>query len=227
MARRSLLLGGGLACLSAAWTGACTVELETRVEGSGVLVHETREVPDFVQLSVVGDLAVRYEPAPVCLVVVSGDDNLVGLVLTEVDPSNGRLELRVVDGYSLVPTPTVEVHAPALDTVMLQGSGRADLTGLAGGSFELSTTGSGDVRATGRVDDLRLRVVGSGDVDLSQLEVERAQVETIGSGDVVVTRSRSVIVRAVGSGDVFVDAAAQIDRRAVGSGRIVEQHPGE
>ena len=210
-----------------AWSGAallgaalgCTLEVDATVLGSGLSVSEPRTVPEFGSIVVGDDLdvVVKYGSSP--LILLHGDDNLLPMVVTDV--RGDRLVVEVREGYQLDPPPRIEIHSPRLTSIAYQGAGTARVLGLEGEGVELVLTGSGSLEAAGRMRAVRVRAVGSGAVDLSQLEVDEADVDSIGSGDVAVRALRLVTVRSVGSGEVEVAGGARIDEKAIGSGRVV------
>lgn len=94
-------------------------------------------------------------------------------------------------------------------TIDLDGSG--DILGEAvqvSGKTTIALAGSGDVRIAGRSDVIEVDLVGSGDVDASELETRDCDVQVIGSGDVGVNCNGSMRSRAMGSGDVHNTGSA-------------------
>jgi hypothetical protein len=82
---------------------------------------------------------------------------------------------------------------------------------------------SGSATADGKVDTLKVQVMGSGHVNLGRLLARRVEVTIAGSGDVAVAPSDELKVTIMGSGDVHLTTRpAQIERHIMGSGRIIE-----
>ena len=208
----SLAAVGGLAA-------GCTLSFTTVGEGAGVPISELRTVGAFRGLRVEGGLEVTVQAGETHpLVTVHGDDNLLVHVLVEVRGES--LFVAVERGYRLNPAPRVEVHAPRLEFLKQLGSGSITVRGIEGPRFELSTAGSGEVFATGRVGRLDVDQIGSGDVNLFDLVAEEVQIDSTGSGDAEVCARRRLEVSLVGSGDVVYAGRPQLSRKTVGSGDV-------
>ncbi len=103
----------------------------------------------------------------------------------------------------------------------VHGSGDGLVDDLTAERFKLSIHGSGDFEAEGSVQDLRVRVNGSGDVDLRDVTAQDARVRVSGSGEVKVTPVESLDASVAGSGDIFYYGSPNsIDTRSSGSGDI-------
>ena len=169
--------------------------------GSGVKLVDTRDVRDFDEIDVLGATDVRVRVGEQTRIVVSGDDNLIDHVLTEVD---GRtLEVRMENGsYNMKKPLVVTIYTPGLDALTIKGSGDAFLSGLDEDELRLSVMGSGDVEAEGMVEHLIARVKGSGDMSLKELRARHADVSVKGSGDITLYASESLDASVMGSGDI-------------------------
>jgi hypothetical protein len=219
--------------------------LAAATEGSGRAATESRAPGAFDAIAVAGSIDVRVRPSATPAVRVTADDNLVGLVETEVeDGAHGRtLRIALRRGERVRPrTPIrVVVDAVTLRAVALSGSGDlalerfetpalalsisgagdAVLRDLHTGALSVRIAGSGDVRAGGRADEATLSIAGSGDADLSALSAGTVEVSIAGSGDADVTAERSLKVRIAGSGDVrYGGGATEVRSSVVGSGSV-------
>lgn len=189
------------------------------IEGSGVSKTESRTVTEFHRIVVEGsaDLSVRVgEPTSLS---VTGDDNLVDFVTTEV--REGSLVLGMKPGsYSTRMGVRVAITVPSLDALSIRGSSDADLSGLSGESFSAEIRGSGDVRASGKVDRLDAGISGSGDLHLVGLEARAANVGISGSGDVEVWATETLVASVSGSGDVTYTGEPKVTKSVAGSGSV-------
>ncbi|MEO8589074.1 MAG: DUF2807 domain-containing protein [Flavobacteriales bacterium] len=88
-------------------------------------------------------------------------------------------------------------------SIALDGSG--DIVGErleVSGKTKINVAGSGDMRIAGRTDQIDVKVVGSGDVDASELEARACDAQVVGSGSVNVNCNGSFSGHATGSGAV-------------------------
>lgn len=189
------------------------------VVGSGVLASESREVAEFRAVRGSGsvDLVVRVGAGRA--VLVRGDDNLIERIETVVE--DGELRVRVRSGGYRTRQPlVVEISTPSLDELSLSGSGDAVISGLAGGAFSIHVSGSGDVRASGSLDELVVSLSGSGDVELTDLAARRASVALSGSGDARIHATEELTAAISGSGDVSYRGSPKVRKVVSGSGDV-------
>ncbi|MCC6438092.1 MAG: DUF2807 domain-containing protein [Acidimicrobiales bacterium] len=190
------------------------------VVGSGVLVTEDRALSGFRVVELRGFAVVHIARGDHDSVQVRADDNVAPLVTTEV--RDGTLLVGFVAGTSLRnATVEVTVTAAALDTVRAGGSGRLDVSGLAGAPFALELSGSGDAVVTGSATDATLSVDGSGELDASGLVAERAVVRVAGSGEAAVQATAALDAAVSGSGEIsYRGTPATLTTAVSGSGEI-------
>ena len=192
------------------------------IQGSGVSKTDTRTVEDYrrVQVNCGADVAVTVGSA--ASLSVTGDDNLLQCLVTEV--RNGVLVVEMKSGsYSPKVAMKLAATVPALDGVDIRGSSDIDVTGVGGDRFTVSIAGSGDVRAKGKVGAVSVKVTGSGDVKLAELEARDVTVEISGSGNADVWATESLAASVAGSGDVvYRGDPPRITKSVAGSGSIVK-----
>ena len=165
-------------------------------------------MPSGIKVTVGGERTVRVET----------DDNLMAIILTELKGES--LVIRSTKGYSTQVGVSVFVTVPSLDGIEIQGSGDARVDGVAGGTFKVKVVGSGDIVATGVVDELDLSIVGSGDADLGGLQARSGRVSVMGSGDADVHVTEKLDVSIMGSGDVSYRGDPDLTKDIAGSGDV-------
>lgn len=189
------------------------------VRGSGASATDDRALATFDRIEVGGafDVDVRVGGSPGA--VVTGDDNLVPLVETEV---RGRT-LHIRSDRRLRPTAglRVEVTAPALDALAVSGASEVSATGVRSSAFQASVSGSGELVADGAFGELSCSVSGSGELTLrGSAETVDASVSGSGEIDLLSVPARKVAVTVSGSGDVGVHATERLEARVSGSGDV-------
>jgi len=207
----------------------------------GVAREMTYEVGEFHEVSTVG---------PQEVIITSGDNFSIrsegppqALAGLEVMAVNGRLTIQPKDGRSFrrpMPSTTLHITMPRLETVSLAGSGNVSVDRIEGDHFKASIAGSGelaiaalqvdsadfsiagagDVRVAGAVRESRVSILGSGDVNALALRSETANVSIAGSGDVSLTVNNDARVAVMGSGDVEISGPAQCSVTRLGGGEV-------
>ncbi len=207
------------------------------LDGSGRVVTVSRTATGFDRVAVGGSFDVDVTVGNAYSVRITGDDNLLPYVRTEV---RGRT-LEIESSRNLDPTTTlrVAVSTPALVSLASSGSSDVRASGVRANAFDASVSGSSDLAAAGDFGDLdasvsgsgsvRLQgtagavnatVSGSGDLDLAQVAARSARVRVSGSGDAVVHASEALSASVSGSGDVRYLGAPRVESSVSGSGTV-------
>jgi len=193
------------------------------VSGNGNVRDENRDIADIREVRTSGSIDVEIRNGDNYALTVQDDENLLPYLITEVN--DGVLNVHYKDGYSVMRDHAkVTVTAPTLEK--LASSGSADITSAGviknSNKIEISTSGSGDIKAevdapsinvngsgsgnvtlSGRTKDFDCRMSGSGDVNCGNLKSENAEVHVSGSSNVHIFASVNLKVNVTGSGDVY------------------------
>jgi hypothetical protein len=210
------------------------------VVGSGKSATETRDVPSFKAVRLEGSGQVLLTVGSPRSLSVSGDDNLLPLVLTEVDGSTLRLGFKPGTGVRTVTPLVFRVTVPSLSGLAIAGSG--DIVGRSpiladritmeiGGSgnirAELAASqvtaliqGSGSIEVSGRTESQDIQIHGSGAYRAQGLQSDAASVQVFGSGDTTLSVARELTVSINGSGDVSYRGSPRVSVKNSGSGKV-------
>lgn len=189
------------------------------VRGSGTPKTEQRTVPAFEQLSIQGSMHADVTAGAAQLVELSGDDNIVPLIATIVQAN----ELRIGPAKSISPKLdlTAKIAAPKLTALALSGSVQAVVRGIASDAFEIHTSGSTTVTATGTAKRVAIHVSGSSTVDANALHAEDVTVNVSGSADVDVSATGILDVHISGSAHVrYTGSPREVHKDISGSGTV-------
>jgi len=193
----------------------------SQIVGSGKIVSESRSTDDFskIKLSCSADLFITQGSTSVR---VKADDNIVGLLETNVE--NGTLSIEIKGrGFRSANTLEVYISVPELSNIKNSGSGDISIkNGFKGTDLYIGISGSGDLEADLDALNLQLKVSGSGDSDISgirgmlkvtnsgsgdfeaeNLKLEDCDISNSGSGDIELSgKTNNLKVRMMGSGDL-------------------------
>ncbi len=165
---------------------------------------------DALQIDVPGDVTfTQAAPGTAASVKVTGPKRLVDRVSVE----NGRLVLH--DGSAIIygrhghigrdsDDLSVEIVAPGVRSFTLNGGADLHLKAYDQPSVALEINGSGNVDAQGKARKVELKVSGSGEADLSELDTGDAKITLAGSGEAHVAPHGAAQVEVAGSGDVYL-----------------------
>jgi hypothetical protein len=209
------------------------------VRGSGDTVSEEREISGFeeIQFSGIGNLII--EQGDVETLVVEADDNIIGLIETEV--RGDELQIRFRRGVNIVPTSKVKFYLTVieLDKIDLSGVGDIDCDGfetdnlefnisgsgdvdfgIIAGSIETNVSGLGDINLSGKVDSHKVQISGSGKYDAEELKSKDCEIEVSGLGSATVDVSDNLEIDINGAGNVYYKGDPHISQHISGLGRI-------
>jgi hypothetical protein len=204
------------ACAVTICGGSCALHT---VEGSGIEGTQTRDVGAFDKIHVSGSANIAVDVGGPQSLSLRGDDNLLEFVVTEV--RGGTLHIGMRSGsYSFQRGLVVQVSVPSLAALSVSGSSDSEVSGLDGGKFTVSISGSGGVRASGRVDQLDAGISGSGDMNLSELQAREVSARISGSGEIDVNALEKLDASISGSGDVRYKGAPAVNSHISGSGSV-------
>ena len=192
---------------------------------NGPPVSQTRNVGQFTRLEVSGDvslnIALLNRPDPG--VKITAGSKAIDRIRTEVVGDVLRVSTKS-RGLTIGPDPlgavAINLGVPALTGLRVDGPADVTLSGLSAKTFELRVSGSGDVKARGRVDDLEMEVDGSANNLLKDLSTQNANVRIDGSGDTELRVARSLQRNVEGSGDVTYYGRPAVSSRLEGSGDV-------
>jgi hypothetical protein len=189
------------------------------VQGSGHTVQQPRAAAQFRRIEVRGSTDVVARVGPATSITVSGDDNIVPHVRTDV--RGGTLVVEMDDGdYTPSARLLVTVSTPALDAISISGSADVVAQGVAAERFDAHISGSGNLELHGQARVLDASISGSGDMRLYGLSARRAVVEISGSGDVELSAVEALDVEVSGSGDVHYRGNPARTVQVSGSGSV-------
>lgn len=188
------------------------------VRGSGRAVTETRTVPEFASLDVSGAYRVEITVGTPQSVELSGDDNLLPLIRTEL--KDGALVVDSKENLNPAGELVLRVRVADIRRVESSGSSKITVRGVKNERLFLDLSGSAKVEAEGQTGRLDVSISGSADVDTQALQAEMVYVNISGSAAAKVAAAKSLDASISGSGSVRYKGAPEVKKRVSGSGSI-------
>ena len=150
--------------------------------------EQVRSVAPFTTIANSGPVSVRIEVGPAQSVTVSGSDDLVADLLTDV--ANGELQLHMrhdtTHFNSHHDTLRVTITMPRLTAFTMGGAGETTISHMSGDALDVRFGGAGSLKAEGTIRSLKLNVGGVGSIDTRELHADNVDVNVGGVGHVKV-----------------------------------------
>ncbi|WP_457766641.1 head GIN domain-containing protein [Coxiella burnetii] len=173
------------------------------LKGSGKVVTQTRQVPQFEHIKAHGDVKLFVTAGKPQQVAVKTDDNLQSYIATTV--KGDSLEISTKGARRLVPsTPIViEVSAEELESLATAGSIQTEVKGIEEDSFDVRASGNSQLVLEGRTDKASINIEGNGQIDARQLITKEMSLSVSGVARAIVHAERKLDVKVAGDGEVI------------------------
>ena len=188
------------------------------VKGSGVLREEKRNVPDFTCIDLSGAFDVVVTCGKKQEISVSGDDNVVPHIKTEV--TEGVLKVFLDQSVSTKNKIKLALSVPTVNDLRVSGIGDVDISSVSNKLLRLDVSGVGNVKAEGVVGALEITSSGAGNVEARKLIAKIAAVDVSGIGHVVLTAADELNATISGVGGVDYFGNPKVTEKVSGIGRV-------
>lgn len=194
----SFIAGLSVLCLSA--------NAQECIIGSGVLVEKNIvTTSDFVNISNdnIAKLVITQNDSNSVRVKV--DDNILQYVSLEVEDDTLAIDLAQTGDSSCFTDVTLEVYVSQDDYQQLINTSSGSISSANNiqlDALEVQSTGSGDIRLKGKVDNQALVLEGSGSIYNFGVTSQEVTARNMGSGDIEVTVTDTLTASLEGSGNI-------------------------
>ena len=188
-------------------------------EGSGIRKSEMRSVSSFNSLSLEGAFDVTIELQKKRGLEVSGDDNIIPHIITEVKGDT----LHVTADKSICSKMELRVSITNDDIREITADGSSDISvsNVKNRSLTVSINGAGDLTASGKTGIFSANISGSGNVSARDLHADEVDISIDGSGDAVVYSSEKLRASIEGAGDIsYYGNPGEVNKKISGAGDI-------
>ena len=185
--------------------------------GGGYPINRTLDWDGSNNISLRLPSRARYTPGSDDKLHVTGDPQ----ILAHMRVRDGSIELDCDNSWHDRTPVTITLPGQEFKKFSVNGSSQLVLQNLDQMMVKINVSGSGSVKADGKVEHADIRVSGSGDADLSQLKANIATVRISGSGSSAIAPIDEADIRVSGSGDVNLHTnPKRLETHISGSGRI-------
>ncbi|MFC5138973.1 head GIN domain-containing protein [Actinomycetospora rhizophila] len=187
--------------------------------GSGNVQTQDRPVAPFTTIEFSTPGTVTIEQTGTDSLRVEADENIQGLLTTEVQGST--LKLGAQPGAEIGrATIDYRITVRQLAGVVLSGAGTVTATGVDGPDLSLANSGAGSITASGRTDQLNVDLVGVGAIDTRGLVAQAADVSVGGAGTATVNAARTLDARITGVGSIVYLGDPAVTQNVSGFGTV-------
>jgi hypothetical protein len=188
------------------------------VRGSGIRKTEKRDLPGFTAIETSGAFDVQVDCQKPVSFEITGDDNILPLIQTEV--RNGVLRVSNTKSYNVSSPISLRITVPDLSSVRSTGAGKFTITNLKNEEFEINSAGAAMVIADGQTNSVEIRSTGAGKIDAQNLHARTAEVSVTGAASVDVYASEQLDVTVSGVGRVTYSGDPKVNKRVSGAGQV-------
>lgn len=192
--------------------------LGSSTQGSGISVTDHREVAPFTSVELAGANTVEIHVGATSSVAISGDDNLVSRVTTDVE--SGRLVIDDAGSFTTTAPMRVVVSTPALEGVALGGDGTITVDGVESADFDAELAGDGTLVVSGTVEELTAALTGTGSLDLDDLTATDGAVRLEGTGTIRVHAAATLDATLTGTGAIVYSGSPAVTVHNTGTGTV-------
>ena len=188
------------------------------VRGSGKLLKEERNVGSFNSISTEGAFDIEVVSQKAQNVEITGDDNILPLVTTEV--SNNVLHVRNLRNYSTSQPLTLRISLPDLVGINSSGAGTIEVSGLKNDKFDIDVNGAPTIKASGETKTLKIDANGAAKIDTHKLHAARVEIDSKGVSTVEVYAAEQLDVTVSGPSHVIYRGHAVVNKTVNGPGSV-------
>ena len=171
------------------------------VVGSGNRVTQKRDVPSFLAVEVSGAYEVEIVVQKERSLELSGDDNILPLVTTEV--KNNVLRISSSKGFNIKRPVALKIYVPELEAVSTSGANHISVSGIKNSELKIDSSGASKLNLTGETKKLVIDTSGASNIEAKELYAQNVNVESSGAG--------YVSVYATGELNASASGAARVD----------------
>jgi carbon monoxide dehydrogenase subunit G len=196
-----------------------------KIKGDGPVVSEHRSVNKFSSINSGIDGDIHFTPGNTYEVEVRAQQNIIDIIETKV--SAGALKVSYTDHYNIGRHDRIDIYitCPSPESFTLSGAGNFDATlPLNVTDMRLRVSGSGSMNINNlTASSINAHISGSGDINVNSGSARTASYQVDGSGrmDLLEVMVNEVTTATRGSGDIRLHATDKLNVTITGSGNVI------
>ena len=193
-----------------------------KVQGSGNVITEKREVSNFKNVDVSGIFKVEIVAQKDFSLEIEADDNLLELITTEVDGETLKIERtkKFASNNSI----TLRISAPNIENLDVSGVSKTNLTNLNNESLTIDSSGASKIKVEGTTKRLVIDASGASKIDANNLTSTNVTVDGSGASNAYVNVSEKLNADLSGASNVsYTGNPAEINKKTSGASNIYQK----
>ncbi len=191
------------------------------VEGSGRFKNEVRNLGSYNAIEVFGSYELEVSSQHPPSFEISGDDNILPLIITEV--RNNILYIRVTNNVGISPRIKLKIRTSSdrIEKISTDGLNSLKVFQIGDRTFNLKQLGTGKTELFGQTNNLALYINGTINVNARDLYSQQSTVKLLGTATVNVHAYKQLSVQILGVGTVnYYGNPSQINKQILGIGSL-------
>jgi hypothetical protein len=189
-----------------------------QVNGSGNRQTQKREIPPFTAIESEGAFEIEIVCQKEATLEITGDDNILPLITTEVVDNVLRIKSR--RGYDVDTPIQLRLTVANLEGLSVSGAGKVSVSGLKNEKFEIDANGAPAITAAGETNLLAIDTNGAAAIDTHKLRAARAVVDSKGVSKVEVYANDQLDVTVAGPSQVIYRGDPKVNKTVHGPGSV-------
>ncbi len=192
------------------------------VRGSGDIAEEYRNIDEFSKIQISGAFKLNVIVGEETQLKISGDDNLLKYIRTNV--RGDRLIIETRKNINQRSKMVIDVSTPSLDALDASGANKIYITDIDSRRFDVDISGANSVELDGYADRLYADMSGATKLYAERLHSDKVRVECSGASRAEVYASESLDADASGASKIYFYGDARNVRTDVsGVGKVVRK----
>jgi hypothetical protein len=204
------------------FAAGCHHGMRNQIQGSGKRQMQKREVAPFTAISTEGAFTIEVTCQKDLGLEVEGDDNVLGVVSSEV--SNKVLRLRNTSSYSVGDPVKFRISVPNLEGISVSGAGRIEIKGMNNEKFEIDSSGAPTINVSGNTKVIDIDTSGAGKIDTHNLHAARGVVDSKGVSKIDLDVAEQLDVTVSGPSTVTYKGDPVVNKTVHGPGKVERRH---
>ncbi len=188
------------------------------IRGNGHIKTDQRTISSSANIDASGAFQIEWKSGTPALSITT-DENL----LPYIDNQSSGDTLRLRTHEQIWPTHGIKVviSSPTRTGAKISGAVKLTANQLSGPRFALESTGAGEVKLDGNIDELLADMTGASELHAGGLQTKTTEISTTGAADAEIAVSETLKVAITGAGKVSYSGSPKtIEKHISGAGSI-------